>query len=66
MPRFHSAGSVHRRYLWGVLRRTEKPPRHLQGARVEQWCGTDAVIRQGRHRLTVELLEGEGRAEWIG
>ena len=31
-----------------------------RGARVEQWCGTGAVIRQGRYRLTAELLKGEG------
>lgn len=31
-----------------------------RGARVEQWCDTGAVIRQGRYRLTAELLEGEG------
>ena len=31
-----------------------------RGARVEQWRGTGAAIRQGRYRLTAELLEGEG------
>lgn len=31
-----------------------------RGARVEQWSGTGAVIRQGKYRLTVELLEGQG------
>lgn len=30
-----------------------------RGARVEQWCSTGAVIRQGQYRLTAELLEGE-------
>lgn len=30
-----------------------------RGARVEQWCGTGAVIRQGKYRLTAELLKGE-------
>lgn len=32
-----------------------------RGARVEQWSGTGAVIRQGKYRLVVELLEGHGR-----
>ena len=31
-----------------------------RGARVEQWSGSGAAIRQGKYRLTAELLEGEG------
>ena len=31
-----------------------------RGARVEQWSGSGAAIRQGQYRLMVELLEGEG------
>jgi len=31
-----------------------------RGAKVEQWGDTGAVIRQGRYRLAVELLEGKG------
>lgn len=31
-----------------------------RGARVEQWSADGAVIRQGKYRLAVELLEGEG------
>lgn len=31
-----------------------------RGARVEQWSGTGAVIRQGTYRLSAELLEGHG------
>lgn len=31
-----------------------------RGARVEQWSGAGAVIRQGKYRLAVELLEGRG------
>lgn len=31
-----------------------------RGARVEQWSGSGAVVRQGKYRLTAELLEGEG------
>ena len=30
-----------------------------RGARVEQWSGDGAVIRQGKYRLTAELLKGE-------
>lgn len=32
-----------------------------RGARIEQWSGAGAVIRQGKYRLTVELMEGQGR-----
>lgn len=31
-----------------------------RGARAEQWRGSGAVIRQGKYRLTAELLEGRG------
>ena len=31
-----------------------------RGARVERWSGAGAVIRQGKYRLSVELLKGEG------
>lgn len=31
-----------------------------QGARTERWSGSGAVIRQGKYRLAVELLEGCG------
>ena len=31
-----------------------------RGARAEQWHGRGAVIRQGKYRLTAELLEGQG------
>ena len=31
-----------------------------RGARVEQWSGAGAVIRQGKYRLSAELLEGRG------
>ncbi|MGM9521749.1 MAG: tocopherol cyclase family protein [Oscillospiraceae bacterium] len=31
-----------------------------RGARVEQWSAAGAVIRQGKYRLAVELLEGQG------
>ena len=31
-----------------------------QGARVEQWSGAGAAVRQGKYRLTAELLEGQG------
>ena len=30
------------------------------GARVERWFGAGAVIRQGKYRLSAELLKGEG------
>ena len=32
-----------------------------RGARAERWSGKGAVIRQGKYRLTVELLEGRSR-----
>lgn len=32
-----------------------------RGVRVEQWSGDGAEIRQGRFRLTVEVLEGQGQ-----
>lgn len=32
-----------------------------QGARIEKWSPTGAGVRQGSHRLTVELLEGLSR-----
>ena len=31
-----------------------------RGVRVEKWSETGAVIRQGKHRLEVELLSGTG------
>lgn len=31
-----------------------------RGVRVRQWSDTGAVIRQGKYRLTAELLEGQG------
>ena len=31
-----------------------------RGVRIEQWSDTGAVIRQGKYRLTAELLEGKG------
>lgn len=31
-----------------------------RGARVERWSGAGAEVRQGRYRLTAELLKGEG------
>ena len=31
-----------------------------RGARVEQWSGAGAEVRQGKYRLTAELLEGRG------
>lgn len=31
-----------------------------RGARIETWSGAGAVIRQGKYRLTVELLEARG------
>ena len=31
-----------------------------RGARVEQWSASGASIRQGKYRLTAELLEGQG------
>ena len=30
-----------------------------RGVRIEQWSDTGAVIRQGKYRLTAELLEGQ-------
>ncbi len=32
-----------------------------RGVRIEQWSHNGAVIRQGKHRLAVELLEGRGQ-----
>lgn len=32
-----------------------------RGARVERWSGAGATIRQGKYRLTVEILENNGR-----
>lgn len=31
-----------------------------RGARAERWSASGAVIRQGRYRLSAELLEGKG------
>ncbi|MGN0968213.1 MAG: tocopherol cyclase family protein [Oscillospiraceae bacterium] len=31
-----------------------------RGARIERWSGAGAVIRQGKYRLSAELLEGRG------
>lgn len=35
-----------------------------RGARVERWSAAGAVIRQGKYRLAVELLEGRGDPLW--
>lgn len=32
-----------------------------RGVRIEQWSGSGAVIRQGKYRLAVEVLEGAGQ-----
>ena len=32
-----------------------------RGARVDKWSGCGAVVRQGKYRLEVELLEGQAR-----
>ncbi len=58
--RYSPAGrALYRLYLCGDLPGREYRLATYRGVRIEQWSDTGAVTRQGKYRLTAELLEGQ-------